>query len=1017
MIRRTFHVLALTLITFLFLTAGPTGKIRGKVLDSQTGEALPSATVIVEGSSWGATTDVDGYYIILNIPAGTYIVKANFIGYASTSVTNVQVSIDLSTEVNFKLNSEAVQLGPVIITREAPLVNKNKTNTVAIVSGDALRQMPIRSVTQVFALSSGVVQQGGDFYVRGGRAEETAYFVDGVLVNNPINGRMTSNVISNAIEEVQSQIGGMTAEYGGAMSGVVNTTTRIGTPNYNGSFELISDDFGSVEEKRLGAYSYGLNEYTMTLGGPIMGNKVRFFMAGQRVFNRSGASFMDGIHFPITFDSLKITSADFIVKNQDSVGGVTSVAPGKSGNRTYLANLLNNTNYDGGRNLGGISQDSWALSGNLFIDLGEYNFKLGGSYNQSNSSGGYGQSLSMIRYTGGDVRTSRTSSTDKTMFGKFTYVINPTSLLKLDLNYFGFNSESGDPLWMDQIENYGNPTLEGNEVLIGPSRNPSSFSYYSFSAPWPGTIPSSYSKIQRSQFSGRVDYLNQINKNWELRVGGEHLQYTIRTYGISALNLYSMRKQYPNASDWFIYNQVGVSFYGYDIWGKEFNGGSITDRIKDLSGNYRDTSKIELSDFEGPRKPTDIGFYVQNKFEFDDLIMNLGLRFDIKDPGSKKYKNLELIGIDDLGGVKIVSDSSYTDQDIFQQVSPRFGFSFPVTDKTIFHATYGKYIQLGRLSDFYDPRTTAAQYFQGGYARRFPNPNLKPERTTSYEVGFQQQFGEIASTDVTFYYKDTKDLHVIRVIFPQAGSQTTSYFATVNGDFGTSKGVDLNFTLRRMNRLALRGTYSFSRSTSTGSSSSTHFNIAWQDNSFNNTPYFPVIPAPSDFDRTHRGNMNLDYRFEADDGPEFFGMRPLSNFGINALMSFSSGFPFTRSQIDGAFSFSSTNAPVAFENLNTSQGPWSSSIDMKIDKTVKIYGLMNLNIYMIIENVLNNKNIVNVYSGTGSSVDDGWFTTETGKSWATTNGDDAVKLYNYFQNSPGNYSSPRIVKLGLQVNF
>ncbi|MDA0986465.1 MAG: TonB-dependent receptor [Bacteroidetes bacterium] len=1017
MINRTLKVLSLTFLTFIFLIAGPTGKIRGKVVDSQTGEALPSAIVIVEGTSWGATTDVDGQYIILNIPAGTYIIKATFIGYAPTSIANVQVSVDLTTSVDFKIISEAVQLGPVIITREAPLINKSKTNTIAIVTGDALQQMPIRGVTQVFALSSGVVSQGGDFYVRGGRAEETAYYVDGVLVNNPINGRMTANVISNAIEEVQSQIGGMSAEYGNAMSGVVNTSTRIGASSYNGSFEIISDDFGNSESKRLGAYSYGLNEYAMTIGGPITSNAIRFFVAGQRIFNRSGASFMDGINFPITFDSTKIIGADFIVTNQDSVGGVTPVATGKSGNRTLLTNLLNKSKYDGGRSRGGVSQDSWALQGNVFVDLGNINLKLGGSYNNNLGWGGYGQSLSVIRYAGNDVRTSKSTSTDQTLYSNLTYLINPSSFITLKLNSYSFNSESGDPIWMDNVENYGNPNLAGNEVLIGPSRNPSSFSYNSFSGSWPGTIPSGYSKIVRSQITGKLDYVNQINNNWELKLGAEKIGYTIRTYSISALNLYSMRKQYPTATDWFIYNQVGVSFYGYDIWGKEFNGGSITDKLRKADGSYEDKDKIELSDLEGPRKPGYTALYLQNKFEFEDLIMNLGLRYDLLDPGSKQYKQLDKIGIDDLGGIKIVADSSYQDQEIFEQFSPRFGFSFPVTDKTVFHATYGKYIQQGRLGDYYDPRTTAAQYFQGGYARRFPNPNLKPERTTQYEVGFQQQFGDVASTNVTFYYKDTKDLHVIRVIFPAPGSQTTSFFATENGDFGTSKGFSLDFTLRRINRLALRGSYTFSRATSTGSSSSSHFNIAWQDNSFNNQPYFPVIPAPTDFDRTHIGNVNLDYRFENDEGPEFMGMRPLSNFGVNALYYFSSGFPFTRSQIDGAFSFSGTNAPVAYENLNTSQGPWSSTIDLRVDKSFTIYNQLKMNIYMIVQNLLNQKNLVAVYSGTGSSVDDGWFTTESGKSWAETNGEDAVKLYNYLQDSPGNYGSPRIVKLGLQVNF
>ena len=993
--------------------AGETGKIRGKITDAQTGDPLVGANVVVDGTSWGAASDIDGNYIILNIPAGTYVIKTMYMGYRTTSISNVKVNSDLSTELNFKLEVSAIQMGAVEIVREAPLVNKNKTNTIAIISSDALKQMPIRNVTQVFSLSSGVVSQGGDFYVRGGRAEETAYYVDGVLVNNPINGRMTMNVISNAIEEVQSQIGGMTAEYGNAMSGVVNTTTRTGPPIYNFGMEFITDDFGGDDAKRFGAYNYGQNEYVLTLGGPIVpgNNKIRFFLAGQRIFNRSGASFIEDVKFPIKFDSTKITGADWIVTNEDTIdGGVLPVSTGLSGNRGYLTNLLNQINFPGGRRLGGVERDSWGLNGNLFFDLGNFNIKVGGTYNTNTNVSSIGQSLDAIRLVLNNTRFTKTQTTDATAFLKFTHILNPNSFYTINLSKYHYDDADGDPVWFDKIENYGDPKLAENGVLIGPSRNPASFSYMSFSYAWPGSIPNTFSKRERSNLGARMDYVNQIDNSWELKLGAEITQYTIRTYSINARDIYAYRMRYPTRNDWFIYNNARVAFYGYDIYGNKFDGEKKTY----IKGN--DTTKVDLTP-DGPKLPLLSGFYLQNKFEFDDLIMNIGARLDIINPGGKRYKDQTRIKIDDVSGTYVVSDESLEEQEVFKQISPRLGFSFPVTDRTIFHATYGKFIQYGRLSDLYDPRTTSGFYFQGGYARQFPNPNLKPERTTSYEVGFQQQFGEIASADLTFYYKDIRDLHVIRVIFPEQDSDTKSYFTSVNGDYGTSKGFSVNLNLRRINRLSAKATYTFASSFATGSSSGSHFNIAWQDNSFNNQPYFPVIPSPTDFDRPHTGNLSLDYRFTEGDGPMIFDFYPLENIGVNLLANFSSGIRFTRSQIDGAFSFSSTNAPVAFESINNSIGPWIYNLDLKIDKSFKLLNMVELNTYVIVENMFNIKNVYTVNSGTGLPNNDGWFTTDGGKAWATNNGQNGVDLYNYLQNSPSNYGSPRVVRLGVQLNY
>ncbi|MGB2957580.1 MAG: TonB-dependent receptor, partial [Bacteroidota bacterium] len=820
-----------------------------------------------------------------------------------------------------------------------------------------------------------------------------------------------------------SQIGGMTAQYGNAMSAVVSTTTKTGGPKYHFGLEIITDQaFGGKESKNfLGAYSYGLNEYVLTAGGPIIpGNeRFRFFVAGQRIFNRSNPSYLDGINFPHV-DSTDIVNADWIVTDRNAAdGGIQTMPAGSTGNRGYLADLINQTDLPGGRTWGGYALDQWAIQGNVFMDFGALNVKIGGTYNNQSTRNQFGitdpfagtvatqggRELSAIAITAGDPRRFQINSNDWSIYAKLTHIVNPTTFYSIQASTWQYFQERGDPIWMDNVMAYGDPTRPENAVLTGPSLNPSPFSVWSFSANWPGTIPQDYRKLSRSNISGRIDFTKQFGRSWEFIVGGDITRHTIRTYGIDARDLYRARLVAPNASDWEVYGARlarDIGFFGYDIYGNEFEGGTFTDNT-----GYT----VNLSD-EGPKHPLTAGVYVQNKFEFSDLVINFGLRYDWINPGSREYIDPQMIAIDDLDGVPVVADSSYKDQEISTQLSPRIGFSFPVTDRTVFHATYGRFLQQGRLADLYDPRVVAGLFFQGGWARQFPTPNLKPERTTDYEVGFRQQIGDVASFDLSFYYKDIKDLHVIRVIFPNPGSQTQAWYANVNGDYGTSKGVQFTFQLRRTARIAMQGNYTISSSTATGSNSASQFNIAWQDASFNGQPYFPVIPTFTDFDRTHLGNINLDYRFGKDDGGPI-----LERLGLNLLFRFSSGLRWTYSQITGFQAFSSTNAPEAFEGRNSSEGPWTYNLDLKLDKTVTLFNSVDLNVYLWIQNVFDRKNVTGLYTGTGEQNNDGYFQTSQGQTWAENNGSNAVEMYNYLQNNLNFLSQPRVVRLGVRLDI
>jgi len=163
------------IITILFLLlllpamALAQGKLRGQITDQETGEPLIGANVIIVGTSYGAATDLNGEYIILNLDANTYEVKASYIGYQTKTISNVRINADLTTGLDFQLPAEGIQVGTVEIVAERPLVNKYNTNANRITTSDDIEALPIRGVDNILATTAGVVLQDNQIFIRGGR--------------------------------------------------------------------------------------------------------------------------------------------------------------------------------------------------------------------------------------------------------------------------------------------------------------------------------------------------------------------------------------------------------------------------------------------------------------------------------------------------------------------------------------------------------------------------------------------------------------------------------------------------------------------------------------------------------------------------------------------------------------------------------------------------------------------------------------------------------------------------------
>lgn len=272
---------------FCFKAYGQTGKIAGRVIDADTGEPLPFVNVVLEGKQIGAATDLDGYYVILNVRPGEYSLKASAVGFQSVTVEQIRVSIDLTTKIDFKLSQASVSISDqIVITAQKPLVVKDLTASTANVGSKEIASLPVTEFEDVLRLQAGFV--GGT--VRGGRRGEIVYAIDGVPVTDVYDGTNIIDVGANVIEELQFISGAFNAEYGKALSAYVNLVTKEAEDKFTGSF---STYFGGHISKHTNIFRdiddfkpLSIKNFEGTLSGPIFGKTLSFFLNSR--YNYSG---------------------------------------------------------------------------------------------------------------------------------------------------------------------------------------------------------------------------------------------------------------------------------------------------------------------------------------------------------------------------------------------------------------------------------------------------------------------------------------------------------------------------------------------------------------------------------------------------------------------------------------------------------------------------------------------------------------------------------------------------------
>jgi outer membrane receptor protein involved in Fe transport len=582
---------------------------------------------------------------------------------------------------------------------------------------------------------------------------------------------------------------------------------------------------------------------------------------------------------------------------------------------------------------------------------------------------------------------------DYQFYGRISHNVSSNLFYELQGTYYRNKDKLADVLFGDNWFWYGD-----TDHVVGLENQGS------FLAPDPSTanIFSSANSVYNRFTLNDIGYLGfKLDATWalqtkkygdhEIKFGGEYRYNTLRKID------FGPRATAHNPIDTIINGQIYTQFNPQNLWfGRDVLLNSFGYDIKDQYGN-----DIVSDEDKKPKHPIIGAFYIRNKIDFEYFSMNIGLRMDYLDVNSDVLKDPEVLI--DQNGV-LLSSNVYEKSKASITYSPRLGFSFPVTDKTIFVANFGKFVQMPQLDYLYINKLAFEYFFTNSVQNVAENSALKPEKLTSYEIGFKQTVGDFLNFGLTAYYKETKDqIGVVRI----AGSSTVpnGYAIYSNSDFSTARGLDFYLSLRRTNRIAVDVAYTLMYASGVGANPDAKFSLANNPNGV-----LPKFQFALDYDQRHTGSINFDYRFGGDnDVPKGFLGQILKYMGLNVLFTFNSGRPYTARDLpispfgdDGE----------ALTTKNQIYRDWNLRFDLKLDKSFNIWKT-NWNAYIYVLNLFNTELINSVYGSTGRPDDNGYLLTPTGNS--------ATELYkeNWRDRirTISNWGPPRQIRFGLKMNF
>jgi len=984
----TLITMAIVVVPTMLLSQS-SGKISGTILNEE-GSPLGGANIIIVGTTYGAATNEDGSFIVLKIPVGFYDVRADYIGYKKTTISNVEIKGGLTTRLEFELAISVIEGETVLIVGEKRLIEPSATNSVRIMNIDDIQNSASRSVSGFLDLQAGVVIQNGNLHIRGGREEEVAYLLDGMDIKDPINSGRLVSAIPEALSEIAVEAGGYSADIGGANSGVIRQTLRIGGSQLAASARVETGDFG-------------YQDLTATVGGPL--GPIRYFVAIRNTHTDDwNPTFYEG--FTIDVDG----------------NGIADELPSYESGVTADGDTIQ-VSFDPEKGINSRWRDDLSINSTALLNMGSLNVRFTLVYDRSNWMSNSVPIYNMFN----EERLPERTNTQMVLGTHINYFINPHFLItggfsQLTRDYESYDHLFGKPGDFGDVLVWGDSSSVAGKTDASEWKNaytsPTDYYVGQFAFKRSGDITTGWAKTYRSSFNFDIGTTIQMNDH-ELKAGFERKNYEYRSYYMSTSAIAGLNRKINDG----------------DYTREEAASGGNSEVTSDLSlfnrrGNigYDDYGNTIDDEWNGPRQPWQQSFYVNDKYEKGDLVINAGIRVGQFNMDDWKMKDAANPGWDETK--QTIVEEEFESSETKTVIQPRLGLAFPVSDKMVFHLQYGKYAQMPELIRPY--ASTRYMHLVWGGQNYTPDPmgfDLDPIETTQYEIGMGFEFLNDAAFDITAFAKNTTGQIVITknrdVEVNNAYGVDSDALYYDNGDFSTVNGFELTLRTRRMNKTQVFASYTWTDARGVNSEPNSSAGNLVQEA----LAAPPAMIMPLYYENKHRGAIVFDYRFGDKEGGLLF-----SNLGINLQYKFNSGHPFTlsgggmgqRSADTGAL-LDDARAREPQEPIGKSTTPWNSLVNLKIDKTLKVGGF-GVTLFAYIENVFNTKNVINVYSRTGNAYDDGFLTDPALSSEiVAAQGDVYENLYEevnvanrqHYITDFGRdlFGVPQSARLGISVNF
>jgi outer membrane receptor protein involved in Fe transport len=888
------------------IVAGITGKIAGKVTEAGTGEPLIGINIIIQGTTFGAATNVDGSYLINNIEPGVYTLIFSGIGFQKKMITNVKVSSDFTTRIDIEMQTEDINLETIIVEAVRPLVRKDLTSSQTSIDESQIKALPVEGITQILSLQAGITRgSGGELHIRGGRSTEIAYNVNDVSAVNPYDFGRTVQISTNAIQELSVVSGTFNAEYGNALSGIVNSVTKEGGSKYSGTLTYYTGDYVS-SAKEIFFNIDDINPinnqvFEGTFGGPIplTDDKVSFFLSGRYNYDKG---YLYGIRQHTVFDSLSrdpLRAGELNI-SQTGDNSVVSMNPSKDLNATakftYKPIPTIKFNYD-------------LIFSNSDYQTYTHNYKYNPDANYQRKQWGLINSL--------EYRHAVSNTTFFSLKGSY-------SMYDFKRYLFPLLDESGSEVSFHPGMDLG---LYHADPRYQPTDKSNSYSSYTFVSG--GTQPEHF--YQRSYTTElKFDITSQLTNQHEVKFGLK--------------------------SKWDT-----MDFVFFEI---------LRDRNNYLTPIIPNPVSQKGSIDIYSRSPKQLSTYLQDKMEFESMILNAGVRVD--------YFMANAVYAPD----PFKPTENLTDAKGKLTISPRLGVSFPITDKGIIHFSYGHFYQLPPYRYLY----TNPEFEDIANEPVYGNANLNPERTVTYELGLQQQMTESVAFNITGFYKDVRDLLAIQQIRISSNSIYQKY---VNKDYGNIKGITFSLTKRKLPAelfsASLDYTFQVAEGNETGADA---FFIDLQSGRQSEK-----IPVPLGWDQTHTLNGVITFGGDKD-------------WNATITASLSSGLPYSPRLYEQQI----------YLRSNSERKPFYANVDLLFNKSFSITDRTSVTLFLKVFNLLDSQNERFVYDDTGRA---GYSLEATQGGPQATNlisqKYPGIKSANEFFNRPNYYSAPREVRVGLTL--